>query len=312
MRLFTVSAIVALVFACACQPVEMTYQRHLLRFEKSEPSLLLVSIPNRIVFSRPYETGSELAIESRVIETMISDQEKTVAEKISSTLMRFGSGLKMDFQGPAGNYITEVSRDPRYQKDHRFKMARVWKNPKGKIKKVWRPEDDKAFSDESLDERFFEKLVCISRGPFNNTGRTLFRVIEAQSLQENYDVNYLLLIEITDMEAKALPDKIEFSMVVYSRLFSLSDGLLIFEYRDLISGNEPGAVLGNGFLSLTDLEAFRQNDYLTVRNGLQKFGERFGYILAGRLGFITESRLNEEKQAWQNDRNYPAATINQR
>jgi hypothetical protein len=296
-RLLFLFVLLALVLS-SCHTAEITYQRHLLSFKESDPSLLLVLVPDRLIVSRSYFTGSEISLESRELPASLSRFEPVVAEKLLETLKTFNSRLKIQKAVSSDDLVMEIPRDPREVGVSGYKKARPFTRETRIPKKTWRPEDDLLPTDQSLDDRFFDDLIVSSRGPFNNNGRTIYRVIGAQNIIDDFDVHYLLFVEVTDIEVKIAGDRLDFSLVLYTRLVSLSDGLLIFEYKDIVDCSAPDGLTGPALRGFRNLEEIQKNDFAVFDEPLKTLGRRYGVVIARYIGFISETEFQAEKKKW--------------
>ena len=202
--------------------------------------------------------------------------------------------------GPAKSFVREIPADPRGPLIRGYKMARPCP-PKEKPKRKWIFKKKRIEPDRDLDDSKFDRLIVVSKGPFNNTGRTLFREINSEKLQNRFKADYLFLVEITDIEARDSPRQPRVRIVVHDRLISLSDGLLILDHRNVLDCNAPTAPTGKALFGLPDAETFQKDDFQRLREGLDLLSRRFGAVLAWQLDLCSREKLLLEENAWAAD-----------
>ncbi|MBZ0272266.1 hypothetical protein K8I61_09520 [bacterium] len=275
--------------AAACAPTDATWQRHLVALDQSAKSALLLSLPDRIVVSRAFDTGAEISIESLDVPVDLSAWEAPLAERMRSSLLADHPDWPLVAASGAAPYLSALPGGPDPDDGRAVEPVRSWPAPGRFERASYRPAADlRPRSD-------FEPILFRSHAPFQNAGRNVFRRLDARRAHERLDVAYLVLVELTDIERRS--DAAGGARVVaYHRIVSLRDGLMITEERNEFSAARSHSVIGPSLANAgaNDLAV----DIESVRRATAAFAERYPVVMAWQLGLIDDAAAASRRATW--------------
>ncbi|MCB1154904.1 MAG: hypothetical protein H6684_06625 [Deltaproteobacteria bacterium] len=293
------AGLIPILILAGCQAREITFQRHLLLFERTEPSLVMLDLPDRILMSRAYATDKENTWETREIPADFGEMEEDLSERFLRALRPFAEGVNMVDAVSAQAYVVELDVDPRRQGETGIRTARAYDppDPHWHYVEKWSPEADEEAA-RTADAVAFDRLLVMSSGPYNNGRRRLYKLIRSDRLTSEYDGAYVLFVEITDIEARPGNDIVEIRLVAHTRLLSVTDGLLLVDKRRLILASHPSASTGPSLMGVRTWDDLAADDFARVRQALRTWAERYPVVAARDLGLVDNKTLARYRAAW--------------
>ncbi len=253
-----------------------------------DKSALIVRLPNRLVTNRPYDTGHEVSIESREFSIDLSENEKFAVRQAAEYLHAALPALHL-FPVEDSRYIEEKSQPPQDRCGNGVRQVlplHFFAKPSAHEK----PEKQAALL-AWPDDPHFTKLLYFSETRFNGIERRSLRVLKSQDLVKEFDVRYALILEIAEIRADINMDEIDLGMTIYLRLISLNDGLLIFEDRFDVSGEDIPNWLGAEIESVRSPAEMLAQDGLIIRGAMTHIAKPLAARTAEIIGLPQKASL---------------------
>lgn len=270
----------------SCTPSASSYLTSVYRFQEAEPSILLVAAPEDIVLAMRHQTLAderEAVVESRVEPISLAELPEAWAAPLARTL-RFFKNAPLRAGGEASPWVVRLRADPRRASQPGYRYLP--------------PFGESSARDESELDTGSRYCLVEGQGRIDRLPRPHWYAFEPKAIAGHFDVSQLLLVaveQVTVIDTGARP-RVTVSIGAY--LVDLSKPLLaarFFEEVEITRPDSPSDIESALCASLAELRA---DDWAPLRRDLARMGERWGFVLAARLGWIGPERLQEEIARW--------------
>lgn len=277
----------------------MAYLGALLRFTEHGPTTLLVSTPDHLVLAEVHQTLAgieETAVESHETPIDLNEAVYGWAEQIGRTLGFFRE-VNIVAAQPAGKWIKRLSVDPRRSGTPGYRLLQTY-----------RPEDPRRDplappppSEADLDDPAAARCLLRTEIPRDNLPRPLWYAFDARKTAERFKSDYLLLISLDHLTVIDTGGRPKVQAKASAFLVDLDAPLLAAHFPfdfDLTRAEGPAGPEAALCGSLAELRA---DDWAALKKSLVPLGDRYGFILAAQLGWITPEHLAQEAHRWQKE-----------
>lgn len=281
--------------AAACSPSASSYSTSLFRFQEAEPSILLVSVPDELDLATSHPTLAGAAgneIESRSVPLSLAELPAAWAGPLARTL-RFFKDAPLRAGGDAAPWVRRLRADPRRAGEPDYQLLPPYRTPQPARDPLAAPPPGETDLDTGHrfclvgGERIADQLPCPQWFAF-----------DPAAIARRFGVTQMLLVTVEQVRVYDTSGRPGVSARLGGYLVDLQKPLLAARFLDDLDLVRPDGPAGMEAALCGSLAELRADDWAPLRRTLARLGERWGFVLAARLGWIGPDRLQEEVARW--------------
>jgi len=298
-RKFIILFLPLLLLFAACVPRETDYLRAVLQFADAQPTVLLLTLPDRLnlVTVHPTLAGpAETQLETVTAALDLSELGPLWADRLPRTL-NFFRDVRFVASAPAGALVQRLAADPRRAGRSGYRLLEPYRPAPPAREQLAAPPP----AEVDLDDPRAEQSLLRVEVPVNHLPTPRWRAFSPQRIAEQFHADLLLLIGLDHVSVFNTGERPKVHYQMSAALVDLRRPLLAASFTLPLDGNRVGGPGGVEAALCKNIDELRADDWRALRQMLAPLGERYGYLLATQMGWIGESRLAEQAVLWQKE-----------